>query len=58
MRDQWTPGATAQFDYSLAPDPTSDISTRLAHRSGQTVTVLSESDPDDVRADRFATPTP
>jgi hypothetical protein len=33
-------GDTAVFAYSLPPDASSEISARLAHRSGQPVTVL------------------
>ena len=40
-RETFAPGESVVFTYSLAPDKTSDISARLAHRTGQTVTVLS-----------------
>jgi hypothetical protein len=48
-RDEWKPGQRATFTYSFAPDPASDISARLAHRTGQVVEVLSEEDADKVR---------
>lgn len=51
QRDRWEPGTQAVFTYSLAPDPTSEVSARLAHRSGTPVTVLAEQDPDGVRAE-------
>jgi hypothetical protein len=39
-REAFKVGETATFTYSFEPDPTSEISARLAHRTGQTVTVL------------------
>lgn len=52
--DRWLAGQEAIFRYGLAPDPDSDISARLAHRSGETVEVLGESASD---ADFDAYPT-
>lgn len=48
-RNQWNTGEEATFTYSLAFDASSDICTRLHHRSGQPVIVLAEQDPDDSR---------
>src|SRR4051812_9539886 len=50
-RDQWSPGDTATFTYGLAPDATSEISARLAHRSGEVVEIVTEQDSDSSRAE-------
>lgn len=50
-REQWKPGDTARFDYSLAFDPKSEVCAALHHRSGQTVTIVAENDSDDVRSE-------
>lgn len=52
IREQWQPGDTAVFHYSLDPnDAASDIAQRLGHRTGQAVTVLTEQDEDGNRAE-------